>query len=126
MNKDLITVSSRGLIWSIAFLWLWSGLQPMLIVPQESLQLLRQVGVPETMVWITFLAASLLDVSLGILCFTRLRFQAAFWWGQWCLVLIYSFILAFRLPEMWWHPFAPLIKNVPILAMLWCLARSVK
>ena len=31
---------------SLGVLWLWSGLQPALVAPGESLQLLAQIGVP--------------------------------------------------------------------------------
>lgn len=41
--------------------------------------------------------------------------------AQFAVVLGYSVIVACRLPEMWLHPFAPLVKNVPILAALWVL-----
>ena len=68
-----------------------------------------------------FYASSALDVFFGILCFTKFRNYRFLWLAQFAVVLGYSVIVACRLPEMWLHPFAPLVKNVPILAALWVL-----
>ncbi len=40
------------------------------------------------------------------------------WAVQAATVAAYSLIIAFALPQMWLHPFAPLVKNLPILALL--------
>ncbi len=53
--------------------------------------------------------------------FTKFRNYRFLWLAQFAVVLGYSVIVACRLPEMWLHPFAPLVKNVPILAALWVL-----
>ena len=114
--------SKNILILSLAFVWLWSGIQPIIFETQFSLNLLQQVGIHSTQIqWLLLIASSVLDCAFGVLCVTKMRCQAAFWLIQWVTVLIYSLILAFRLPEMWMHPFAPLIKNVPILAILYFL-----
>ena len=62
--------------------------------------------------------AFLLDVFFGLGCATRLRHRAWFWAAQAAVVLAYSAIVAFRLPQMWAHPFAPLVKNVPLVAVM--------
>lgn len=64
------------------------------------------------------LTASLLDLAFAIGCCSRLSQKPLFWLAQWLTVAAYSLIIAFSLPDMWLHPFAPLIKNIPILALL--------
>ena len=96
---------------SLAILWLWSGLQPALTAPAESLQLPL------------FYAASAWDVILGVCCLTSLVRGRALWWLQAATVAVYTLIVAWRLPEAWLHPFAPLVKNLPILALICYLAR---
>ena len=109
------------LVWAVAAVWLWSG------ETQLSLSLLSQVGIGSLKVqWLLLAGSSLLDAAFGVLCFTRLRFQAAFWLAQLAAVALYSAIIAFRLPEMWLHPFAPLVKNIPIMAVLLLLYRECK
>ena len=75
--------------------------------------------------WPTLIAASLLDIGFAFLCFSRLRSHSAIWLLQLITVAAYSLIIAIRLPEMWAHPFAPLVKNLPIMATLFFLYQSV-
>ena len=96
---------------SLGVLWLWSGLQPALVAPGESLQLPL------------FYAASAWDVVLGMCCFTPFARSHALWGLQAVTVAAYTLIVAWCLPQAWLHPFAPLIKNLPILALICYLAR---
>ena len=106
---------------SMGFLWLWSGIQPALTAADMSLDLLGRAGIAAEWQMAAFYASSVLDVFFGILCFTKFRSYRFVWLAQFAVVLGYSVIVACRLPEMWLHPFAPLIKNVPILAVLFYL-----
>lgn len=106
---------------SLGFLWLWSGVQPALTAADVSLDLLGRTGIAAEWQAAAFYTSSALDVFFGILCFTKFRNYRLLWLAQFVVVLGYSMIVACRLPEMWLHPFAPLVKNVPILAALWVL-----
>ena len=106
---------------SLGFLWLWSGVQPALTAADVSLDLLGRTGIATEWQAAAFYTSSALDVFFGILCFTKFRNYRFIWLAQFAVVLGYSVIVACRLPEMWLHPFAPLIKNVPILAVLFYL-----
>lgn len=106
---------------SLGFLWLWSGVQPALTAVDVSLDLLGRTGIAAEWQAAAFYTSSALDVFFGILCFTKFRNYRLLWLAQFVVVLGYSMIVACRLPEMWLHPFAPLVKNVPILAALWVL-----
>lgn len=106
---------------SLGFLWLWSGVQPALTAADVSLNLLGRTGIAAEWQAAAFYTSSALDVFFGILCFTKFRNYRLLWLAQFVVVLGYSVIVACRLPEMWLHPFAPLVKNVPILAALWVL-----
>ena len=106
---------------SLGFLWLWSGVQPALTAADMSLDLLGRAGIAAEWQMAAFYASSALDIFFGILCFTKFRNYRFIWLAQFTVVLGYSVIVAYRLPEMWLHPFAPLIKNGPILAVLFYL-----
>lgn len=106
---------------SLGFLWLWSGVQPALTAADVSLDLLGRTGIAAEWQAAAFYTSSALDVFFGILFFTKFRNYRLLWLAQFVVVLGYSMIVACRLPEMWLHPFAPLVKNVPILAALWVL-----
>ena len=113
------------LSYSMGLLWLWSGIQPLFFMPKMSLGLLSSVGIPDALQWLTLIAASLLDIGFAFLCFSRFRFCSAIWLLQLITVATYSLIIAFRLPEIWAHPFAPLVKNLPIMATLFFLYQSI-
>ena len=106
---------------SLGGLWLWSGVQPALTAADVSLDLLGRTGIAAEWQAAAFYTSSALDVFFGISCFIKFRNYRFLWLAQFAVVLGYSVIVACRLPEMWLHPFAPLVKNVPILAALWVL-----
>ena len=47
-----------------------------------------------------------------------LRRRRPLWLAQIVLVLGYTVIISLRLPEFWLHPYGPVLKNLPLLAML--------
>ncbi len=106
--------------YTLALVWLATGMLSLGIYPQQkSLQLLSRVGLSGDFALFTLLGSSMLDVMLGILTLTRpSRFL---WRAQSILVLIYSIIIACFLPEYWLHPFGPMLKNLPVLMLLWLL-----
>jgi hypothetical protein len=106
--------------YTLAAVWLATGVLSLGIFPQqESLQLLAQVGLYGTIALIALYGSATLDVVLGmatLLCPSRML-----WRVQAILVLGYSVIIAIYLPEYWLHPFGPVLKNLPILYLLWLL-----
>ena len=111
---------------SLAVLWAYSGVMPVLLAPDESLAMLAKLGITEPLQWGVFLFASVLDVIFALLIISRCRYQAWLWLVQFVVVASYSVIVAIGLPENWTHPFAPLIKNVPIMALLFYLYQRHK
>ena len=111
---------------SLAVLWAYRGLMPVLFASNESLAMLTKLGIAESLQWGVFLFASALDVMFAILIISRFRSQAWLWLVQFLVVVSYSIIVAIGLPENWTHPFAPLIKNIPIMALLFYLYQRHK
>ena len=111
---------------SLGFLWAWSGLQPILTQKEWSLQLLGEVGFGQSWQFPVLLLSSLLDLFFAVGCFWKLKQYRWFWLLQLITVAFYSAIILFRLPENILHPFAPLMKNIPILALTFFLWRTAK
>jgi hypothetical protein len=65
--------------------------------------------------------ASVLDAAIG--CALLFKPWRWLWPAQAALVGGYSAIMSVCLPGFWLHPFAPLSKNLPILALLLLLWR---
>ena len=105
----------------IAFVWLWSGITSVVFYPLEhSLDLLAMVGIIGFVAPLSLYGLSLLDVSVGLLTLVGwkpgllLRFQLA-------TVALYSVVLCVWLPEFLFHPFGPLLKNLPFLLAIYIL-----
>jgi uncharacterized protein YbjT (DUF2867 family) len=101
---------------TLGLLWVWSGLTSAFFYPRaESLELLEAVGITGMAGLLTLYGASALDVLLGLAWLFRFRVVQT---GllQILLMLGYSIVIAFFLPAFWLHPFAPLAKNIPLIA----------
>ena len=111
---------------SLAFVWLVSGLVSLGLYPTaDSLALLARAGVPAALQPSVLIAAALLDLLLGVLTLCPSARPRTLWLAQALLIVVYMAIVTVRLPEFWLHPFGPLSKNVPMLALLgllWALA----
>lgn len=102
----------------LAFLWLWSAAVS-LLWPANGLELLAPFGLAGASAVAVLVAASMLDALFG--CLTLLRPSKRLWLVQMGLIAAYSFLVAWRLPEFLIHPFAPIAKNLPVVAMLFLL-----
>lgn len=114
----------RYLDYAAALMWAWSGIQPLVSAQEQSLALLAQTGIGEAFRLPLFWFSAALDIVFALLCLSPLHRLSGFWLAQLAVVAAYGLIIAFRLPEMWLHPFAPLVKNIPIMALLYFLYQS--
>lgn len=112
--------------WVLALLWLASGIIPLFFYPHESsYALLAPFGLHGEMAVFTLIGASCTDIVLGIA--TLFYPSKRLWAAQIGLVIVYSALISFFLPEFLFHPFAPVLKNLPVLAILFSLlARGTK
>lgn len=106
---------------SVAAVWLAAGVVSLGLYPrEESLALLAVAGVPVALGPTALYATAILNLILGVL--TLLPWRSRWLWaGQAAVVLVYTVVLTLRIPEFWLHPFGPLTKNLPFLAVLWLL-----
>lgn len=105
---------------AVAAVWLWTAAVSLGLYPRESsLALLAQAGVPPPAAPYALYGAAALDLALGLLIpLWRGRRRRALWLAQAALILGYTAIITVRLPEFWLHPFGPMSKNLPMLAVI--------
>jgi uncharacterized protein YbjT (DUF2867 family) len=109
---------------SLALLWIGSGLVSLFAYPLEaSFALLQRTGVPAALAPAALLGASGLDLVFGVLLLFAPRGRRAYGL-QLALVAFYTAAIAWKLPEFLWHPYAPILKNLPLAAGLWLLRRD--
>jgi uncharacterized protein YbjT (DUF2867 family) len=102
---------------SLALVWLSAGLLSLGIFPvNESLAMLSRLGVGPALAVLLLYGAAGLNLLLGLA--TLVWPGRRLWLAQALLVLLYTAIISVFLPEQWLHPFGPVVKNLPILALL--------
>jgi uncharacterized protein YbjT (DUF2867 family) len=115
------------LIGAIAVVWIWTAIVSAWLYPRAaSLDLLARVGAPPGIQVFLLYAAAACDLLLGILSFfwpACLGQRTRLWYCQIALIVFYSLLITWRLPEFWLHPYGPISKNLPMLAALMLLAR---
>lgn len=82
----------------------------------DSLALLARTGLTGTPALIALTGAALLDAAFGLA--TLFAPGRRLWLAQMVLIAGYSAVIAVCLPEFLIHPYGPLSKNLPILAVL--------
>ena len=82
----------------------------------DSLALLARIGVHDAVALSLLYGAAALDLLLGIATFAWPRRRL--WLVQIALIVLYTLLISWRLPEYWLHPYGPVLKNLPMLAAL--------
>ncbi|WP_164853919.1 SDR family oxidoreductase, partial [Paraburkholderia kirstenboschensis] len=107
---------------SIAAVWIWTAIVSAGLYPRaSSLELLARVGAPAALGPLLLYGAAFLDLVFGVLSLawpSRLGPRARLWALQIVLIVLYTALISWRLPEFWLHPYGPLSKNLPMIALL--------
>lgn len=103
---------------SIAFIWLFTALCCLFFYPRAaSYDLLAQIGIPSFWQPFLFYGACILDAGIGLaVLFSKSPQKTGL--IQIAMILGYSALLTWKLPHLWFEPFAPLAKNIPLLAAI--------
>ncbi|MBC3919712.1 SDR family oxidoreductase [Undibacterium sp. CY18W] len=101
----------------LALVWFVTAALSFGIYPiSGSLALLQPLGLSGAPAMFMLMAASSLDLCLGLA--TLFWPRRILWLMQIALIVGYSCIIAIYSPEYYLHPFGPVLKNLPILALL--------
>lgn len=108
---------------AIAGLWIGTAIVSFGVYPvADSLDLLARSGVPPALAPLALYGAAGLDLALGLAMLLKPTRLAAYRL-QIALILGYTLVITLKLPEFWLHPYAPILKNLPLLAAIWLLLR---
>lgn len=117
-----ITVMFRAVL---ALMWLVTGVLSLGIYPvPASLELLAPLGLHGSLAVLVLYAAALMDIGIGFACL--LYPSRLLWMLQLAVIAAYTVLISIFLPQFWLHPFGPILKNIPILAMLFALLAGEK
>lgn len=106
---------------SIAAVWIWTGVVSLGLYPRElSYELLARTGAPAALAPLLLYGAAALDFVFGLATLLLSR-RRALWLAQIALIVLYTIIITVKLPEFWLHPYGPILKNLPMLAAIYLL-----
>ena len=106
---------------ALAIMWIATAVVSLWVYPRaDSLALLAKVGLHGGLALAALWTAALLDLALGAALLLAPR-RSVVYAAQLALVLGYTIIISVFLPGQWGHPFGPVLKNVPLLAMILAL-----
>lgn len=108
---------------AVAAMWLATAWVSLAVYPrQSSLELLARTGLHGAAASVALYGAAILDAAAGaaplLLEGTRRRPAYRLQLG---LILFYTLAITACLPEYWAHPYGPVLKNLPLLAMILAL-----
>lgn len=110
---------ARGVL---ALVFVVTGLLSLGLYPvEDSRALLARTGLAGAMADLALYGGALIDIALGLALLLPRRIRRLAYGASVALILGYTAIITLALPEFWLHPFGPVLKNLPILVLLWML-----
>jgi hypothetical protein len=108
---------------SLVAVWLFTAFASVVELNGQSRQVLAAAGIasPPWLVQWLIIGGAAADLVLGLALWWRpgrASYLAAFG-----LLLLMTAVATFLQPTLWLHPLGPLLKNLPIAALLWHLYR---
>ncbi len=108
---------------SLIAVWLGTAAVSLLELNGQSAQLLQAAGLSEPrLLRALIVGGALADLALGLALW--LRPGRATYLAALALMLLMTLAATALLPALWLHPLGPLLKNLPIAALLWVLAQD--
>jgi len=104
-------------IYSLAFLWVFTGLTSIYFSPDIGYEILASANITDSMADFSVYAGGALDIVLGLWLLTSVKTKLC------CIVQVatislYTLILTVIDASFWLHPFGPITKNIPIIVLI--------
>lgn len=98
----------------LVFMWLASAWLGLVVGEAQTNVLVDSLGLPQGLADPLRIASSALDIMIaGLLLFDHSAARAAL--VQLAVVLGYTLVIGFALPQLWLDPLGPLLKNLPVM-----------
>lgn len=109
--------------WSLIAVWLWTALVSIQQMDGMSRTLLAaDARIPPDLYGAIIWAGALVDAALGLLM--AFRPSRRVYLSALAMTLLMTLVGTVIDPTLWLHPLGPMSKNLPILVLLWMLARA--
>lgn len=117
MKQNIQEKLYKAAIYSLSFLWVFTGLTSIYFSPEIGYEILASANITGSMASFSVYAGGALDIVLGFWLLTSVNTKLC------CLVQIaviasYTLILTVIDMSFWLHPFGPITKNIPIVVLI--------
>jgi hypothetical protein len=117
MKKNSQEKLYKPAIYSLAFLWIFTGLTSIYFSPEIGYEILASANITGSMADFSVYAGGALDIVLGLWLLTSVKTKLC------CIVQVaviafYTIILTVVDASFWLHPFGPITKNFPIVVLI--------
>ncbi len=117
LRKVSSNALNKAAKYSLAFLWIFTGLTSVVFSPEIGYEILANANITGSLAEVAIYAGGILDIILGVWLITSVKTKL-------CCILqvgviaIYTVLLTFIDASFWLHPFGPITKNIPIIVLI--------
>ena len=116
-QKDKVKGLLKCAKYSLAFLWLFTGLTSIYFSPEVGYEILASARITGLMADVSVYAGAALDILIGLWLLTSIKIRLCCI-IQVVIIAVYTVLLTFIEPSFWLHPFGPITKNIPIVVLI--------
>jgi hypothetical protein len=118
------TIKHDGLMraakYSLAFLWIFTGITSIYFSPEIGYEILARASITGVMADVSIYAGGALDIVIGSWLLTSFRIKLC------CIIqviaiIVYTVLLTYIDANFWLHPFGPITKNIPIIVLIFLI-----
>ncbi|MDP7593430.1 MAG: DoxX-like family protein [Litorilituus sp.] len=102
---------------SLAFLWIFTGITSIYFSPEVGYEILESASITGVMADVSVYAGGALDIVIGLWLLTSIKIRLCCI-IQVVIIVLYTMLLTFIDPSFWLHPFGPITKNFPIIVLI--------
>ncbi len=105
---------------SLSFLWVFTGLTSIFWGRDIGYDILLKVDIKNMLADIFIYGGGILDVVIGVWLLTSFQIRKCCL-IQIILIVVYSILITVIEPSFWLHPFGPIVKNIPVIVLIFVL-----
>lgn len=117
LTNALTKALDKAAKYSLAFLWIFTGLTSVFFSPEIGYEILANANVTGSLADVSIYAGGILDILLGLWLITSVKAKLCCI-VQVSVIAIYTVLLTFIDASFWLHPFGPITKNIPIIILI--------
>ncbi len=117
MNTNKYDGLMKAAKYSLAFLWIFTGLTSIYFSPEVGYEILASARITGLMADVSVYAGASLDILIGLWLISSIKIRLCCI-IQVVVIVLYTVLLTFIDPSFWLYPFGPITKNIPIVVLI--------